>query len=145
MRAAGSSESQADKGKRNHRELTGRLRGPWETREERSKEGPFRELWPCQPRARWGQIAPFCNQRLKSKFSSERLVPASFKTWCRPNQTHLRSMASPANGQRAAPAGRAPSRSSVQFYGALGGDRGHSRSTMKYPTLPASTRTPFST
>lgn len=71
---------------------------------EESDEGPFRELWPRQHRAGCGQIAPFCNQRLKSKFSSERLAPASFKTWCRPNQTHLRAMASPANGQHATPA-----------------------------------------
>lgn len=73
---------------------------------EESKEGPFRELWPRQHRAHCGQIAPFCNQRLKSKFSSERLVSASFKTRCRPNQTRLRAVASPANGQHAAlPAG----------------------------------------
>lgn len=105
--------------------------GAW--REQRSEAVP--RSWPCQNRARCGHIFPLCNQRLKSKFSSEMLVPASFKTPRRPNKTHLRATSGPPTASVPPPA-ELPSSPSVQFLRYLWREGGQSRNGMKIPNSP---------
>lgn len=141
MKAAGGNKSKTDSVSKIERNRE--APGLWETGESKEVKRLPRS-WPCQNRARCGHIFPLCNQRLKSKFSSEMLVPASFKTLRRPNKTHLRATSGPPTASVPPPA-ELPSSPSVQFLWYLWGEGGQSRNGIKYPTPPAGTQTPFST